>query len=91
MIKGPLLCPAACEPHRRGSCSGRSCAPYELGRRASFWVAAGVVGHTLWTRAAPAMTYPLLAEEWHLTHTVTTGIFAIYPIIVAAVLVGRAS
>jgi MFS family permease len=34
------------------------------------------------------MTYPLFAEEWHLTHTITTGIFAIYPIVVAAVLVG---
>jgi MFS family permease len=34
------------------------------------------------------MTYPLFAEKWHLTHTVTTGIFAIYPIVVAAVLVG---
>jgi MFS family permease len=34
------------------------------------------------------MTYPLFAEEWHLTHTVTTGVFAIYPIVVAAVLVG---
>jgi predicted MFS family arabinose efflux permease len=62
--------------------------PYELGQRASFWVAAGVVAHTLWTSAAPAMIYPLFAEEWHLTHTVTTGIFAIYPIVVAAVLVG---
>ncbi|KJC56971.1 hypothetical protein UP10_31480 [Bradyrhizobium sp. LTSPM299] len=47
-----------------------------------------MVAHTLWTSAAPAMTYPLFAEEWHLTHTVTTGVFAIYPIVVAAVLVG---
>ena len=58
-----------------------------LGRRASFWVSAGVVAHTLWTSAAPAMTYRLYAEEWHLTHTVTTGIFAIYPIVVVAVLI----
>jgi MFS family permease len=83
MIKGPLLSPGACEPH--GSCNS---APYELGQSTSFWVAAGVVTHTLWTSAAPAITYPLFAEEWHLTHTVTTGIFAIYPIVVAAVLVG---
>lgn len=55
-----------------------------LGQRASFWVSAGVVAHTLWTSAAPAMTYRLYAEEWHLTHTVTTGIFAIYPIVVVA-------
>src|SRR6266436_5470411 len=88
----PHLSPAACEPHRPGSCPGsctqRSCAPYELPQRASFWVAAGVVAHIFWTSAAPAMSYPLFAQEWHLTHTVTTGIFAVYPIVVAAVLVG---
>jgi MFS family permease len=88
MIIGRLLSPAACEPHPPGRCARRNCAPYELGRRASFWVAAAVVAHTLWTSAAPAMIYPLFAEEWHLTHTVTTGVFAIYPIVVAAVLVG---
>ena len=59
-----------------------------LGRRASFWVSAGVVTHIFWTSAAPAMTYRLYAEQWHLTPTVTTGIFAVYPIVVVAVLVG---
>jgi MFS family permease len=52
------------------------------------FVSAGVVAHTLWTSAAPAMTYRLYALEWHLSHAVTTGIFAVYPIIVVAVLVG---
>jgi MFS family permease len=61
--------------------------PLVLGTRASFWASAGVVAHTLWTSAAPAMTYRLYAEEWQLTHTVTTGIFAIYPIVVVAVLI----
>ncbi|MNS64607.1 multidrug resistance protein D [compost metagenome] len=61
--------------------------PFELGPRTSFWVAAGVVAHTLWTSAAPAMTYRLYAEQWQLTHTVTTGIFAIYPIFVVTVLI----
>ena len=88
MNKGRLLSPAACHPHRPGSCNRRTSAPYELGQRASFWVAAGVVAHTFWTSASPSMTYPLFAEEWHLTHTVTTAVFAIYPIVVAAVLVG---
>src|ERR1700676_2971891 len=88
MIKCPLLSPAACGPHQPGCCTQRNSAPYELGQRTSFWVAAGVVAHTLWTSAAPAMTYRLYAEEWHLTHTVTTGIFAIYPIVVVAVLIG---
>jgi len=59
-----------------------------LGRRASLLVSAGVVGHTLWTSAAPALTYRLYAQEWHLTHTVTAGIFAVYPIGVVVMLVG---
>src|SRR6266853_4467396 len=58
-----------------------------LGRRASFWVAAAVVAHTLWTSAAPSMTYPLYASELGLTHTVTTAIFAVFPIVVVAVLI----
>jgi hypothetical protein len=61
---------------------------FVLGRRASLLVSAGVVSHTLWTSAAPALTYGLYAEEWHLTHTVTAGIFAIYPIGVVVMLVG---
>jgi predicted MFS family arabinose efflux permease len=62
--------------------------PIVLGRRASLWVAAGVVAHTLWTSAAPAMVYRLYAQDWHLNHTITAGIFAIYPIVVVAVLIG---
>jgi predicted MFS family arabinose efflux permease len=61
---------------------------FVLGRRASLLVSAGVVSHTLWTSAAPALTYGLYAREWHLTHTVTAGIFAIYPIGVVVMLVG---
>src|SRR5438445_2609964 len=52
-------------------------ASYTLGQRASFWVSAGVVGHTLWMGAAPSMTYPIYAAQWHLTPTVTTAIFAV--------------
>src|SRR5258705_10335472 len=58
-----------------------------LGRRASFWVAAAVVVHTLWTSAAPSMNYSLYASEWRLTHTATTAIFAVFPIVVVAVLI----
>jgi MFS family permease len=58
-----------------------------LSQRASFWVAASVVMHTLWTSAAPAMTYPLYASEWHLTPAVTTAIFAVYPLVVVTVLI----
>jgi len=60
---------------------------HTLGPRASFWVAAAVVCHTLWTSAAPAMTYPLYAAQWGLTHTTTTAIFAVYPVAVVAMLV----
>jgi hypothetical protein len=61
---------------------------YTLSDGVSFWVAAAVVAHTLWTSAAPAMTYPLYAAQWGLTHTETTAIFAVYPIVVVAVLIG---
>src|ERR1700726_616721 len=88
MIEGPVLSPAGCEPHRPGCRTQRNYAPYELGQCTSFWVAAGVVAHTLWTSAAPAMTYSLFSPEWHLTPPFTPGAFAIYPIVVAAVLVG---
>jgi hypothetical protein len=47
---------------------------YALGQRASFWIAAAVVVYALWTSAAPAMSYPLYAAEWHLTPAVTTSI-----------------
>ena len=30
MIKGPLLSPAACEPHRPGSCTRQNSAPYAV-------------------------------------------------------------
>jgi predicted MFS family arabinose efflux permease len=61
---------------------------FVFGRRASLLISAGVVSHTLWTSAAPALTYGLYAREWHLTHAVTAGIFAIYPIGVVVMLVG---
>ena len=61
-------------------------ASVQLGRRASFWVAAAVVVHTLWTSAAPAVTYPLYGLQWHLTPTVTTAMFAIYPVTVVLTL-----
>jgi MFS family permease len=62
-----------------------------LGRQTSFWVSAGVVTHTFWSSAAPAMTYQLYAEEWRLSHTVTTAIFAIYPIVTILILFGDIS
>jgi predicted MFS family arabinose efflux permease len=60
---------------------------FVLGCRASLLVSVGVVIHTLWTSAAPALTYRLYAEEWHLAPTITAGIFAVYPITVVVILV----
>lgn len=65
----------------------RSSAGFILGRRASLVVSTGVAGHTLWASAAPALTYRLYAQEWHLTHTTTTAIFAVFPLTVVAMLV----
>jgi MFS family permease len=62
-------------------------AGFVLGRRASLAVSAGVAAHTLWTSAAPALTYRLYAQQWHLDYTATTAIFAVYPIAVVAMLV----
>src|ERR1700675_1548850 len=83
-VRGRLLCRSA-EVYR-GTRSPSMNSLRTLGRRASFWVAAAVVAHTLWTSAAPSMTYPLYASEWGLTHTATTAIFAVFPIVVVAVL-----
>ena len=58
-----------------------------LGRRASFLTATAIVAHTIWTSAAPALTYPLYAQHWHLTTFTTTAIFAVYPVFVVLVLV----
>lgn len=58
-----------------------------LGRSVSLATAAAVVAHTIWTSAAPALTYPLYASQWHLTPFETTAIFAIYPVFVVVVLV----
>jgi len=43
--------------------------------------------HTLWTSAAPALSYRLYAEEWHLSPIQTTGAFAIYPLFVVGTLI----
>lgn len=61
--------------------------PRALSRGASFWTAAAVAGICLWTSAAPTTTYPLYASTWHLTPTATTAIFAVYPVVLVAVLV----
>jgi MFS family permease len=77
---------SAVQRDRSSNRPARRFEPLTLGRKASFWVSAGVVAHTFWSSAAPAMTYQLYADEW-LTHTVTTGIFAIYPIVVVTILI----
>ncbi|TXN30587.1 MFS transporter [Lacisediminihabitans profunda] len=58
-----------------------------LSARASFWSAAVVAGLALWASGAPTVVYPLYAAEWNLTPTVTTAIFAAYPIVLIPVLI----
>ena len=57
-----------------------------IGRQTSFWVAAGIAAIALWTSAAPTVTYPLYADQWHLTTSTTTAIFAVYPIVLVVAL-----
>ena len=57
-----------------------------ISRRSSFWVAAAIAAIALWTSAAPTVTYPLYAEEWKLTTSTTTAIFAVYPIVLVVAL-----
>jgi MFS family permease len=83
MVEGTAIVPINKDPSSGGSRAG-----FILGRRASLVVSAGVAGHTLWASAAPALTYRLYAQEWHLTHTATTAIFAVFPIAVVVMLVG---
>lgn len=58
-----------------------------LGRRGSFFTAAAVAGLALWASGAPTVVYPLYAAEWNVPPTVTTAIFAIYPIVLVPVLI----
>jgi MFS family permease len=73
---------------RLDAAAARAPGRFVLSRRASFWVSAGVVAHTLWTSAAPAMVYRIYSEEWHLAVTTTTAVFAVYPIVVVLTLLG---
>jgi predicted MFS family arabinose efflux permease len=82
------ICLNSIDRARLDAGAARAPGRFVLSRRASFWVSAGVVGHTLWTSAAPAMVYRIYAEEWHLAVTTTTAIFAIYPIVVVLTLLG---
>jgi predicted MFS family arabinose efflux permease len=77
--------PAICD-RARNDAGAAPARRFVFSRRASFWISAGVVAHTLWTSAAPAMVYRLYAEQWHLAPTTTTAIFAIYPIMVVLTL-----
>jgi len=73
LIKGPFCLQPLAGLNRPGCCTQRNSAPYELGQRTSFGVAAGVVAHHLVDQRCAAMTYPLFAEEWHLTHRLRPG------------------
>ena len=61
--------------------------PLTLSPGASFATAALVAGLSLWSSAAPTVVYPLYARDWQIDATVTTAIFATYPIVLIPVLV----
>ncbi|GIF23300.1 hypothetical protein Ate02nite_60300 [Paractinoplanes tereljensis] len=46
-----------------------------------------MAGAGLWTSAAPSLTYPLYGQEWDLDTTVTTSLFAVFPVALIVVLV----
>jgi MFS family permease len=54
--------------------------------RAAFWIAACVIVQTLWTSAAPAMSYAWYARVWHASNATISAIFAAYPVVVALTL-----
>ncbi len=65
----------------------RSGSGITLSERGSFWTAASVAGLALWASGAPTVVYPLYAQQWELQPSVTTAIFAIYPIVLVPVLI----
>lgn len=58
-----------------------------LSTRTNFWIAGTVAALAFWTSVAPTVSYPLYAAEWGLTHTETTTVFAVYPIVLVGVLI----
>jgi MFS family permease len=67
--------------------------PRSLSPAHSFWAAAATIVVILWTSAAPAVVYPLYADQWELTPTVTTALFAVYPgaLVLTLIFVGNVS
>ncbi|MFC4808639.1 MFS transporter [Paenibacillus sp. GCM10023250] len=58
----------------------------QFSTKSSFWIVAWVLAISLWGSAAPSMEFPEYAAQWHLSKSVTTGIFSIYPILLIMVL-----
>ncbi|GMK44558.1 hypothetical protein PghCCS26_16860 [Paenibacillus glycanilyticus] len=54
--------------------------------KASFWIVAWVLTISLWSSTAPSIEFPVYALQWHLSKSVTTGIFSVYPIVLILVL-----
>ncbi|RAP77155.1 MFS transporter [Paenibacillus montanisoli] len=54
--------------------------------KAAFWIVAWLLVMCLWSSAATSIVFPEYASQWHLPKSITTGIFAIYPIVIIVVL-----
>jgi hypothetical protein len=63
MIEAAHSTPALCDCCQPSASANVKTAASTLGRRASFRVSAGVVGHTFWTSAAPAMATIVLVTS----------------------------
>ncbi|RTE08876.1 MFS transporter [Paenibacillus whitsoniae] len=64
-----------------------------ISSKGAFWIVAWVLMMSLWTSTAPSIVFPVYAAQWHLSKSMTTGVFATYPValILILLLVGNIS
>jgi hypothetical protein len=59
----------------------------KVSSKAAFWIVAWILVMSLWSSTAPSIMFPLYASQCHLSKSITTGIFATYPIVIFLVLI----
>lgn len=58
-----------------------------ISSKAAFWIVAWVLAISFWSSMAPSIVFPVYASQWHLSKSITTGIYATFPIVLILVLV----
>jgi MFS family permease len=58
-----------------------------ISSKAAFWIVACVLAISLWSQVSPSIAFPVYASQWHLSPSITTGIFATFSIALILVLV----